>query len=396
MSRLFPDPFEVLRTRLLMRAAHRHGLPLREANRVSLLGGGDAILEATLALIRGAQRELRFEMYLWNDDAVGHEVQAALAGALARGVQVRGLLDAIGSRDAKTMVEELLTAGADLRWFHPVSSWRPRLWNRRNHCKVIIADGAELVMGSANWGLDYRPAENRAAFLDLGMALRGPSIADVVADFAEAWRRTSGAPPPPMADAVGEEPFWAGPWHGGAQVQVISSLGRGGRRRMRRHLRLLLSRVQRELLIANAYFIPTILVLRRLKHLATRGCRVVLLLPGASDQPFVQAASRHIYGSLLASGIRIFEREGIMLHAKAALLDGETLLVGSANLDSRSFRLNLELNLLVRQPELVAEARQLFEEQLRHSVECTSTDWSHRPWWLRTWSWLAYRFRGWL
>jgi len=96
---------------------------------------------------------------------------------------------------------------------------------------------------------------------------------------------------------------------------------------------------------------------------------VVLILPGASDQPFVQAASRHIYGPLLDSGVRIFERKAIMLHAKAALLDGEALFAGSVNLDARSLQLNLELNLLVRQPELVAAARAVFEDQLRHSRE---------------------------
>jgi len=310
-------------------------------------------------------------------------------------VAVRGLVDAMGGWGAGAMVAELQAAGADIRWFHPVASWRPALWNRRNHRKLLISDGAEAVVGSANWGLDYRPSENKAAFLDMGLVLRGPSVPDLVNDFAAAWLRSEheSVPAPEFQEGT---PLWTGPWREEALVQVVSSAAPGGRAFLRRHFRLLLSQVRSELLVANAYFIPGLPVMRRLRQLARRGRRVVLLLPGASDQPFVQAASRHIYGPLLASGVRIFERERTMLHAKAALLDGEALFTGSANLDPRSFRLNLELNLLVRQPEIVAEARARFEAQLPLSKEREAAAWIKRPVWARIWSWFAYQFRWWL
>ena len=370
-------------------------MPLRERNAVGLLPGGDAIFEATLALIRGAVRDLRFEMYIWSDDSVGRELMEALRAARARGVAVRGLVDAVGSWGAGAMVGELRASGADIRWFHPVASWRPALWNRRNHRKLLIADGAEAVVASANWGLDYRPAENKAAFLDMGLVLRGPSVPDLVADFAAAWRRSERETLPAL-EPLERAPMWIGSWREEALVQVVSSAAPGGRAFLRRHFRLLLSQVREELLVANAYFIPGLPLLRRLRRLARRGRRVVLLLPGASDQPFVQAASRHIYGTLLESGVRIFERERTMLHAKAALLDGEVIFTGSANLDPRSFRLNLELNLLVRQPEIVAEAKARFEIQLPLSKEHEAAAWLRRPWWARAWSWFAYQFRWWL
>lgn len=395
MSRTLPDPIHALRARVLLRAAHRLGMPFRERNRVGLLPSGDAILDATLALIRGASLDLRFEIYIWSEDAVGRDLMAAIQDALARGVAVRGLVDAVGSWGAGLMVAELRAAGADIRWFHPVASWRRGLWNRRNHRKLVLADAAEAVVGSANWGLDYRLSANRSAFLDVGLILRGPSVADLVADFAAAWRRSEGEPPLPPE--IQERPaIWSGPWREAALVQVVSNAAPGGRALLRRHFRLLLSQVRQEVLLANAYFIPGPLVLRRLRRLARRGRRVVLLLPGASDQLFVQAASRHIYGQLLEGGVRIFERERAMLHAKAALLDGEALFLGSANLDPRSFRLNLELNLLVRQPEIVKEARALFEAQLPLSREQEAADWLLRTWWRRAWSWFAYQFRWWL
>ena len=395
MSRL-PDPLLALKRRVWLRSAHRHGLPLREGNAAAFLAGGDAILDATLALIRGASQDLRFEMYIWADDAAGREIAAALEAALARGIAVRGLVDGVGAWGAAAMVSKLRAAGADLRWFHPVALWRPAVWNRRNHRKLLIADGAEAIVGSANWGLDYRLSENPKAFLDAGVILRGPSVADLLQDFAAAWRRSEGEAVPPFPSSPEAKPIWTGLWREDAVVQVVSSAARGGWQGMRRHFRLLLSQVHEELLVANAYFIPGKPMLKRLGHLARRGRRVVLLLPGASDQAFVQAASRHIYGPLLARGVRIFEREANMLHAKAAILDGEALFTGSANLDPRSFRLNLELNVLVRQPQIVAEARQGFEAQLPLSQEVDRTAWERRSWSARAWSWFAYQFRWWL
>lgn len=388
------DPVQALRRRLFLRAAHRQGLPVREGNAAAFLPSGDAILDATLALIRGAAKDLRFEMYIWSDDAVGREIAEALKIALARGVAVRGLVDGVGSFGAGRMMAELRKLGADLRWFHPVALWRPKVWNHRNHRKLLIADGVEAVIGSGNWGLDYRAAENPKAFLDAGLILKGPSVADLVEDFAAAWRRSEDEAPP--SPALGGAPIWDGAWKPDATVQIVSSAMKGGRARLRRHFRLLLSQVRHELLVANAYFIPGLQLMKRLRRLAQRGLRVMLLLPGESDQPFVQAASRHIYPPLLRSGVRIFEREQRMLHAKVAILDEESLFTGSANLDPRSFRLNLELNVLVRQPDIVAEAKAGFEAQLPQSQEVLAEAWAHRPSLARAYSWFAYQFRWWL
>ena len=395
VSRLLSESLQALQRRLLLRAAHRHGMPIKEGNAVGLLSGGDAILDATLKLIRGARHDIRFEMYIWSADTVGREVLEALLEARKRGVAVRGMVDGMGSWGAGGMMAEANKAGADLRWFHAVAPWRPKVWNRRNHRKLLIVDGGEAVVGSANWGLDYRPSENAHAFLDVGIILNGPSVDDLVDDFTAAWHRLDGEfPPKPESNKMGR--LWQGTWRENATVQVVSSATRGGHLAMRRHFKLLLSQVQEELVVANAYFLPTRLVLRKIQHLARRGRRVVLLLPGTSDQLFVQAASRHVYLPLLSAGVRIFERDQTMLHAKAAVLDKESLFTGSANLDPRSFRHNLELNLLVRQPELVAEAMTLFEAQLPFSHEVKARDWSHRFWIPRLWSWFAYQFRWWL
>ena len=393
---LLPDPAAVLGRRLLLRAAHRLALPLRGDNAVRLLSGGDAQLERTRTLIRQARHSLRFEIYLWADDAVGRELAELLAAAAGRGVSVAGIVDAVGSWGSEGLLASLEAVGIAIRRFHPVAPWRPlNIWNRRNHRKLLMADGCEAVIGSANWSLDYTLKANPEAFVDLGLALRGPSLADLVEDFNHVWRRSGGAPLPPL-ELEELPPLEPDLWLEGATVQVLSSAGRFGHRALRRNLFRLLRGLQTELLVANAYFLPGRALVRRLRRLARRGLSVRLLLPGPSDQAFVQAASRASFEKLLEAGVRIFERRDRMLHAKAALLDGETAIIGSANLDPRSYRHNLELDLLIRHPGIGPELRRFFETQVGMSEEIRPGSWKQRSLRQRWWERFAALFRWWL
>jgi cardiolipin synthase len=149
-------------------------------------------------------------------------------------------------------------------------------------------------------------------------------------------------------------------------------------------------------LIANAYFIPDPQFLRELLRTARRGVKVELLVPGDSDHPFVQAASRATYGRLLRAGVRIHERLERMFHAKTALLDGELVVIGSANLDSRSFRHNLELNLMLRSPELAEVFRRSVQPDLAASSAWTRASWEALPAWQKGIQRFAYLFWWWL
>ena len=375
--------------------AHRLGLPLREGNAVSLLSDGSVIMETTKTLIRGARHSIVFEIYIWANDAVGQEIATLLIQAKARGVDVRGVVDDLGTWGSSAMLARLDKAGIPLLRFHPVAPWRPiRIMNRRNHRKLLIADGCEAVVGSANWGLDYDAAANPKAFLDVGVALRGPIVKDLVEDFARVWGRTGGKD---LNSIEIEGPaLWDGPWLEPATVQLVTSAGYRGTSAIRRHLRLLISQVQKELLLANAYFVPGVPLLKQMGRAATRGVDVRLLVPGQSDNGFVQAAGRASYGKLLKSGVRIFERQGRMLHSKAALFDDSLALIGSGNLDPRSFRLNLELNVAIHHPELAKELHVIFEKHQTQSVEIQAQEWARRPWWRRAVERFAYLFRWWL
>ncbi len=376
----------------MMRSGHRLGLPLRDDNALSLLGSGSAILAATKALIRGARHSIYFEMYIWADDAVGREIAALLLDAKIRGVDVRGIVDDLGTWGSAAMLSTLDKAGIPLLRFHPVAPWRRfRIMNRRNHRKLLISDGQEAVVESANWGLDYDENANPNAFLDEGVVLRGPIVKDLGEDFDKVWRRAGGGAFDRRCGA--EADIWQGPWIEPVTVQLVTSAGRRGTRAIRQHLRLLISQVQQEILIANAYFVPGVRLSRLLCRAVKRGVAVQILVPGHSDRGFVQAAGRASYKKLLESGVRIFERQGRMLHSKAGVFDGGLALIGSGNLDPRSFRLNLELNLAIHHPGVAAELRRIFESYRTGSVEIQIQAWAQRPWWRRAYEQFAYQFR---
>lgn len=394
MSRI-PGPLSEISRRFLTRLGYRHGLPIREGNAAALVEG-PAWLEATEALIRGATRDLCFEMYIWEDDAVGRRVLGWLQEAAVRGVRVRGIVDALGSFGADAMIEALTEAGGEVLVFHPVAPWRPlRVWNRRNHRKLLVVDVEEALVGSANWGLDYDPAANADAFLDLGVALRGPSVLDLMGDFERLWRRCGGEGPQALPGR-GTEARWNGPWISPVAVQVVAGSTLRGRRALRRHVELLVKQAAQELWIANAYFIPGRRLLRLLTRAAKRGVDLRLLLPGRTDQPFVQAAGRHTHGALLRAGTKMMECPHRILHAKAAVVDGQWALVGSANLDPRSFRHNLELNLALDHPAIVERIRELFKEESGKSQRLVLETWEGRSWLERAWQGLAYACRWWL
>ncbi len=391
-----PDPARGAWRRFLLRFSHHHGLPVREGNAVDLLLGGSELIDATRDLIRGARSSLRFEMYIWEADGVGEGLADLLVEALGRGVAVHGVVDHLGSLGAAALVARVQAAGGRIRYFHPVGLLRPfRTWNRRNHRKAVVADGAEAVIGSANWGEAYDLRRTPEAYLDLGLRLRGPSVADLDEDFRRVWRRCGGPDPGPSPGGTDPLP-WPCPPFQGATVQVVTSLGRFGVRAIRRHTEFLVRQAQGRLWIANAYFIPTLRLRRLLSRAARRGVDLRLLLPGVSDNRLALAASRAGYGALLKAGARILERDRRFLHAKAALVGRDLALVGSANLDSRSFRHNLELNLLVQHPELAKRLEAAFEAQVPESRAVALADWKARPWWTRLWQRAAYALRWWL
>lgn len=389
MSRIaWPDGLKGLRW------AHRPGFPYREGNALILLENGAEILAATRSLIQSARHRLDFEMYIWADDPVGRDLARLLKAAHDRGVRIRGVVDGFGSWGGLGLVRELQAAGLELRIYHPPSLFNSfRVWNRRNHRKLLLRDEEEAMVGSANWALDYAPDWNPAGFLDLGLQVRGPVVRDLREDFERAWAKVGGPSEP-----VGSEPPLAPPpgWLQEVPIQIISSLGRVGPAAFSRHARRMLAQARKEILLLHAYFVPSPRILSRLVRAARRGLCITVVVPGHTDQPFVQAAGRHAYGRLLAAGVRIWERQGRMLHAKVAVVDRAWVSLGSANLDARSAGYNLELNLHLHAPALAARLAELAAGEMAESQPCDPGIWGARPWWQRWGQRIAWSFRSWL
>ncbi len=382
--------------RRLLAFGNRHSLPVSEGNAVRILETGASILEASRQLIAEARHTLHFEIYIWNDDPTGREFLDALLAARARGVVIRGVVDQVGSWSAEAMMQEAWKAGMDVRFYNPIGLALPRkAWSRRNHRKLVIADGAAAVIGSANWADDYNCARKPDSYLDMGLEITGPVLADLNQDFAECWSRVDGPPFPDPTPTGGPLALCRDGWFLDVPIQVLSSL-QPRHQPIRRHLLLVLRQVRHKAIMASAYFVPDPKVLRVLIRTARRGVSTDLILPGASDHPTVQAAGRATFERLLEAGVRIWERRDRMLHTKAAILDQEIVIIGSANLDALSFRRNLELNLVLRSQELAASLERLLLKDRVQSQPWDLAKWKAQPFWRHAWQRLIYALWPWL
>ena len=228
-----------------------------------------------------------------------------------------------------------------------------------------------------------------AAWRDTHLCIEGPAAFELQYFFLRTWRREGGAPLDEARYAhEGRRPD--------GRVHILSSDLRRGRLSIRRAYRVAIRGARRSIAITNAYFLPTLPVLRALTSAARRGVDVRVIVPGQSDVLAVRLASRSIYGRLLRAGVRIFEYGGRVLHAKTATIDGHWATVGSSNLDSLSLRRNLEANAIVEDDRFAAALEAMFEEDLRSSVEVTAAAWQGRGPIERVGSWLAYLAKDYL
>ncbi|HEU4430727.1 MAG TPA: phospholipase D-like domain-containing protein [Myxococcota bacterium] len=363
-------------------------------NRVSALRAGGEAFPAMLAAIAAARRSIQLETYILRADRIGTRFQAALCERARAGVTVHLLYDAVGSFTLPAkFVAELREAGVHCAEFRPVAPWRSR-WglNRRDHKKMLIVDGELAFVGGLNIGDEYcAPLDGGAGWHDSVAQIEGPAVRELAALFAETWLDAGGdgLPPPPRAGV-------AAPARGSVTVRVIANSGMVSRPRMRRAVLRAIRRAEKRVSIMNAYFIPDRRLRRELARAVARGALVRVIVPSRSDLHPVYYASRRLYPTLLRSGVRIFEWQGAMMHAKLAVIDGVWSTIGSYNLDRRSFIHNLEVALLMIDRELGAELERHFERDLEACNEITLAQFDRRPFWQGLLERFWYALRFWL
>lgn len=369
--------------------------PWRDGNRVELLLDGERFFPDILAAIEQAQSAICIELYLFESGRVADDFIQALQQAAARGVGLFLLLDDYGSLGLNQGDRQRLSQlPFQLVYYNPLSSHSTLrnlhriLWYRvgydlhRDHRKLILIDGVVAYVGGLGITDEFFSIDNPAAcWRENVVKIEGAVVADWVCLFRQAWERYACISLPLRLP----EPSLI---KGGCRARVAFSEG-VRRNEIKRHLRKQLSLASHRIWLCTAYFLPSWRFLRRLRRAARNGTDVRLLLPGAhTDHPVVRHAGRRHYSRLLTSGVRIFEYQPRVLHAKSLLCDN-WVTIGSNNFDHWGLSWNLEANLEVDDPGFAATVQKMFEEDFEQSVEITLDEWHQRSGWQRieVWFW---------
>jgi cardiolipin synthase len=369
-------------------------VPLR-GNRVTLLDSGTEYFPAIEAAIDAARRDVAVETYIYVADAVGERIAAALERAAARGVAVRVLLDAFGSRELpRDFLPALEAAGVRVQLFRPARSWisleRSRL--RRLHRKIVVVDGRIAFVGGLNIIDDRTGNPTTGGRLDYAVRVEGPLVARIHAAVHRLWWLVA-----TLAARRRQPGFRLLAGDAAPAGETVAAFVHRDNLRHRHDIEAMYLRgirgARREVVIACAYFLPGWRVRRALMAAARRGVRVVLLLQGSTDHRVLQQASRVLYEALLERGIEIFEYRGGELHAKVGVVDERWATVGSSNLDPFSLVLAREANVVVFDEAFARELRASLEQELRNRSEPVRRMlWRRRRWPARLVGWISYAY----
>lgn len=343
---------------------------------LKVLTNGEEFYQEELQAIRQATRSINLEAYIFQRGKLAQDFLAALAERARAGVKVNLVLDGLGSfSTSRSYCRELISSGGKIQFYHPFS-WRSvASINNRTHRELLVVDGQCGFIGGAgiadHWLMDKK---NHRRWRDTVIRVEGDIVSNLQATFAENWLETSGEV------IFGEEYFPHLQAAGNAKAMVInSSPSAGGSTRARILIQALVSAARSKIRITTPYFLPDSSMVRELVRAAQRGVQIGIVVPGRkSDHGLTRSSSRRLYGKLLRAGVRIYEYQPAMIHAKVLVIDGLWSVTGSTNFDNRSFGLNDEVNLAACDPQLADDLNHDFLADLAASQEVTLQDWKKR------------------
>jgi cardiolipin synthase A/B len=352
------------------------GVPATEGNLVDVLVNGDRIFPAMLDAIGEARRTIDLLTFVYWRGGIGTKFADALSDKARSGVRVRVLLDAWGASSIDPgLVSEMEDAGVRVRWFRPLHRLQPTKVNHRTHRKVMIVDEATGFTGGVGIADEWKgDARSEDEWRDTHFRVRGPAVDGLRAAFLDNWLETD----PEVFDASIDR-FPDQPQPGGAVIQCVRGASEVGWSDISTLLLALLQLAKDRIRITTAYFVPDDELIGQLSAASDRGVKVEILLPGPhGDKRFVQLAGQAIYEQLLEHGIRIWNYQPTMLHAKVMTVDGLVANVGSANFNARSTELDEEINLVALDPDLVRQLDRQFDVDLERSEEIQPGRWEDR------------------
>lgn len=383
-------------------------------NRVELLLDGEATYDAMFAAIAAAKHHVHLETYIIEADRTGNRVANALIACRRRGVDVRLIFDGYGSTADRHFWDRFRQAGVELHRFNPPEPLRNFNFARydlRDHRKILVVDGRVGFTGGINFYDAYtvpnRPGirsreekpfkvswgqslSGNVGWRDTHLRIEGPAVPRLQRLFVSHWERLEQVSLP--ADGL----FPSLPDSGTADVSF--DIGIGGDDKVSDIYCTYLKRfrrARRRIWITQAYFVPDDGFLEALVAAAGRTIDVRIIVPSLTDVVPILFASRHLYGQLLEAGVRIFEYQDAVLHAKTAVIDGRWSTVGSSNLDYLSFIRNHEVNAVVTGEGFAREMERTFRKDLERSREISIAEWRRRPVTHRFAGYLACRFKEW-
>ena len=357
-------PLRLLADQAFSRTA---GAPLIPGNDVRLLKNGAENYPAWLEAIRSAKRTVHFETYILHPDKVGHKFAELFEAKARAGVKVRLIYDWFGGRGAASFLfwRKLQRAGVEVRRFNPPHLDDPLEFLRRDHRKVIVVDScigfvSGLCVGQS-WVED--PIRRTAPWRDTGVRIEGPAVIDLERAFTRMWNSL------PPVNTMGPEPCPNAltPHASNTSLRIVAS--EPNMSGLYRLDILITALARKSIWLTDAYFLGTPSYVQSLRAAALDGVDVRLLLPRTTDIPVVRALSRVGYRPLLEAGVRIFEWNGSMLHAKTAVADGHWSRVGSTNLNLASWVTNYELDVVVEDRTFARAMQEMYLDDLEHATE---------------------------
>ena len=342
------------------------GAPLLEGNHVRLLKDANENYPAWLHAIGAAKSHIHFEAYIIHEDDTGREFADALIAKAAQGVHVRVIYDWLGSfgHTSRRFWNRLRSAGAEVRCYNPPRFDSPFGWFSRDHRKMIAIDGEVGFISGLCIGRMWKgvPEKKIEPWRDTGVEVRGPAVADIERAFAQVWAMM-GEPIPEWEIAGSEAAFLTGDM----TLRIVATLPATAG--MLRLDQLIAALARKRIWLTDAYYAGMPTFVQALRAAAKDGVDVRLLVPNGTDIPVLRPLSRAGYRPLLEAGVRVFEWNGTMLHAKTAVADGRWARVGSTNLNISSWFANCELDAVVEDESFAREMEEMYLQDLAQATE---------------------------
>lgn len=344
---------------------------------LEVLTNGPSFYPAALEAIRNATRSVNIEAYIFQKGKIADQYIAALAERARAGVKVNLVLDAFGSAGtSKNYLAPLLDVGGKVGWYNGPNWYRLMHIDHRTHRELMIVDGKVGFIGGAGiadqW---YSGTKGHPRWRDSAVRIEGEAVCNLQATFAENWLATSG-------ELLNGEAYFPSVRNENPLVAMVvnSTPTVGGGTRARILFQLLIASARESISITTPYFLPDKSLMKELCRAVERGLRVKILVPGRkSDHMVTRSTSRAGYGELLKAGAEVYEYQPSMIHAKVLCVDDRWVVVGSTNFDNRSFGINDEVNLAIRDANVALRFERDMTSDLEQSRRVSLEEWQHRP-----------------